>query len=145
MPLSKPVFGRIPPFYILFIMLTIIILWTGYLTADIQYNRQLNKQNQGTIIDLANKTGKIVNETAVLIEKQGNLSSAQRGVLLQEFAAVANHGGFSTKDVQVNNSKLLANNSKLLSNSSQTIAALNNKIDKLLSLNPDLNNNNKTK
>ena len=78
------------------LILVIVILDSmllGYLASDINYNRQVNRQNQQNILSL-------VNETSELVEKQGNFSNAQRAILINQFIHIAQHGGFATNDKQ---------------------------------------------
>ena len=112
--MNKPFLGRFTHLthaQIIFILLSIQLVWIAYLTGDIQHNIQVSIANQD---NLAQQTSEIQH----VIEAQGNLSSAQRNALLQQFANVSNHGGFSTKDIQLEN---LAQ-----------VKALNLKLDKLL-------------
>ena len=61
--------------------------------SDLNYSRQINRANQDSLIALTN-------ETAQLLEQQGNISSAQRQALLSQFAEAAEHGGFGTAERQ---------------------------------------------
>jgi hypothetical protein len=89
-------------------LLIVNTIGIGYLTSDINFNRQVNKSNAESLL-------KLVNETAELVAKQGNLSSTQRQVLIGQFSDVANHGGFATNEQIINNNQLLANINKSMS------------------------------
>lgn len=119
--MDKPFLGRlrrISNAEMIMVMVGILIVWVGYLTADIQYNRSLSITNQQ---NLAIQNGEIQNQTDQLkhiIEAQGNLSAGTRNQLMQQFTHASEHGGFATNDTQQNITNI--------------ISGLDYKLDKLL-------------
>jgi hypothetical protein len=95
-----------------------IALWLGFLTADIQYNRTINTMNTKNLVNQASSIQDLIN-------KQGNLSSAQRQAIFAQFAELSKHGGFATNQD-------IAQNQQILQEMNQSFVQLNMKVDKLL-------------
>lgn len=120
-----PFTGKLKIAEAILIMQAISIIITAVFISDINYSRQINQANSRTLLTLAN-------ETAQLIEQQGNVSATQRTQILNAIATANNHGGLATAEhvSQLNN----------------TIQQLDDKLDKLLnSTNTNSTNTNGTK
>lgn len=85
------------------IMVVVIanLIFIGYIASQLNYNSQLNRQNQANIIQLINE--------------QGNITTSQRQSLIEELENVSNSGGFSTHNQQIQNYHLLLNINHTLS------------------------------
>lgn len=95
-----------------------IAIWLGFLTVDIQYNRQISFINQNNLVTLSN-------DTHALLERQGNISIAQRQQLLNQFVNITEHGGFVTQED-------IKENKAIIADLNHSFAATDLKLDKLL-------------
>jgi hypothetical protein len=118
---DKPFLGKFTHLthaQVIFIMLSVELVWIAYLTGDLQYNRSISLANQQNLATQNSENHNQTLELKKVLEAQGNLSASARSDLLAQFSYAANHGGFSTKDTQLQN---LAQ-----------VQAMNLKLDKLL-------------
>ena len=118
-----PFTGKIHIAQAILIMQAITIVIVAIYISDLQYSRQINIVNSKALLALTN-------ETAQLIEKQGNLSNTQRSQLLHALTAVNGHGGFATTEHQ--------------QQLNETLQGLDDKLDRLLNA-TNANNTNGTK
>lgn len=125
-------FKRITNVDMLLFMTAALIIWMGYLTADIQYNRTLSMTNQQ---NLALQNSENHNQTVQIkrmVERQGNLSANTRNQLLAQFSYAAEHGGFATNASMTQNHAILGDMNASFEDMNDSFQALNLKLDKLL-------------
>jgi hypothetical protein len=106
-----PFTGKLRTAEAILIMQAITIIITAVFISDLNYSRQVNQANSKTLLTLAN-------ETAQLIEQQGNISNTQRSQLIHALTVTNAHGGFATVEHQAQ--------------LNETIQQLDYKLDKLL-------------
>jgi biopolymer transport protein ExbD len=119
--MDKPFLGRFRSLtnaQVIFVMLSVLLVWVAYLTADIQYNRQISVANQQNLAEQNEQIGTV-------LERQGNISLHTRNALLTQFEYAANHGGFATNAT-------VQENTRALDNLTRVHNLMNLKLDKLL-------------
>jgi hypothetical protein len=106
-----PFTGKLKIAEAILVMQAITIIITAVFISDLNYSRQVNQANSRILLTLTN-------ETAQLVEQQGNISNSQRAQLLHALTIVNNHGGFATTEHQAQ--------------LNETIQQLDDKLDRLL-------------
>jgi ABC-type glucose/galactose transport system permease subunit len=106
-----PFTGKLKIAEAILIMQAITIIITAVFISDLNYSRQVNQANSRTLLALTN-------ETAQLIEQQGNISNTQRAQLLHAIITANMHGGIATTEHQAQ--------------LNETIQQLDDKLDRLL-------------
>lgn len=96
---SKSRFRRLTNVEVVTVMLAVLIVWVGYLTADIQYNRQLSLVNQQNLIDITNST----NENSKFLAESQNRTKTILPPFLQSIKDTHRVAEFMPRLVEVVN------------------------------------------